>query len=379
MSSVVWPQPFTAFDRPRPGLSPDDLDRILASISSAKQPVIIFGGGALWSGAGEALTKFIEATGIPFFTTPQARGVVPDDHPLCFLSARATAFREADLVLVLGTRMNYISGHVAAPRFRPDVRVVRIDVDPQEIAESRNLEVGACADLRVALEQLLQGLRKTPKGAGSNAWVDHLRSINDDKSAVQERALANAETPIHPLRLCREVRDFIDRDTILVVDGQEILNYGRQAIPTYKPGHRHNSGTFGTMGVGMPFGVGAKVARPDAQVVVLHGDGSFGLNAMEFDTAVRHKLPVLVVISLNGGWTGDPEREKPGRELGYTRYDKVAEALGGHGEYVERPEDIRPALERAKAAVAAGKPALVNVVTDFRARATTVAFTRYVT
>jgi thiamine pyrophosphate-dependent acetolactate synthase large subunit-like protein len=171
----------------------------------------------------------------------------------------------------------------------------------------------------------------------------------------------------------------MDRDAILCVDGQEILNYGRQVIPTYRPRHRLNSGTFGTMGVGMPFGVGAKVACPDRQVIVLHGDGSFGMNAMEFDTAVRHKLPILTVISLNGGRSGDPKKERPGRDLGYTRFDKMAQAFGGYAEYVEKPADIRPALERAMTAVNAGQPALVNVVTDWRARATTAAFTKYVT
>jgi acetolactate synthase-1/2/3 large subunit len=195
----------------------------------------------------------------------------------------------------------------------------------------------------------------------------------------QEAILANSAVPIHPLRLCREIRDFMPRDAILCVDGQEILNFGRQAIPTFVARHRMNSGTFGTMGVGMPLGVGAKVACPEKTVIVLHGDGSFGLNAMEFDTAVRHKLPVLVVISLNGGWTGIPSKGAPGRDLGYTRFDKIAEALGGYGEYVEQPDQIRPALERAMDAVKSGRPALVNVVTDWSARATTANFTRYVT
>jgi acetolactate synthase-1/2/3 large subunit len=178
------------------------------------------------------------------------------------------------------------------------------------------------------------------------------------------------------LRLCKEVRDFLDRDAILVVDGQEILNYGRQSIPTFVPGHRLNSGPFGTMGVGLPFGLGAKAAKPDKQVLVLHGDGSFGLNAMELDTAVRWNLPVVTVVSLNGGWTADPQGDKPGRDLGYTRYDKMAEALGCHAEYVEEPAQIRPALERA---YASGRPALVNVKTDYRARATTAAFSNYTT
>ncbi len=130
------------------------------------------------------------------------------------------------------------------------------------------------------------------------------------------------------------------------------------------------------MGVGLPFGLGVKTAHPDKQVLVLHGDGSFGLNAMELDTAARHKINVVCVVSLNGGWTADPDRDKPGRELGYTRYDKLAESLGCHGEHVEEPGQIRPALERA---FAAGKPALVNVKTDYRARATTAKFSTYST
>jgi len=145
------------------------------------------------------------------------------------------------------------------------------------------------------------------------------------------------------------------------------------------PGHRLNSGPFGTMGVGLPFALGAKAAKPGTQVIVLHGDGSFGMNGMELDTAVRHRLPVLVVISLNGGWTADPDRAKPGRDLGYTRFDAIARALGGHGEYVEKPADIRPALERAARALAEGRPAVVNVVTDWRARATTAKFSAYAT
>ncbi|MGV0878980.1 thiamine pyrophosphate-binding protein [Martelella sp. FLE1502] len=373
---VIWPRD-NPTERPRPALSKADVERIVDLIGAAERPIILTGGGALWSGAGEVLTSFVETGGIPFFTTPQGRGIVPDDHPMCHLAARATAFREADLVLVLGTRMNYVSGHVAAPRFHKDVKVVRIDIDGEEIAMSRGLSVGAIADLRTALEQL------APRIEGMSdrfaAWRTHLAEVNAEKTAKSEAALANNGIPIHPLRLCREVRDFMTHDTILCVDGQEILNYGRQSIPTFKPAHRMNSGTYGTMGVGLPFGVGAKAAMPDSEVIVLHGDGSFGFNAMELDTAVRHKLPVLVVISLNGGWTGDPEREKPGRDLGYTRYDKMAEALGCHGEYVETPDDIRPALERARAAVAEGRPAVVNVLTDWKARATTVAFTRYST
>ena len=213
-------------------------------------------------------------------------------------------------------------------------------------------------------------------------YDDWRKQLSDGEAAKRAKPGANQawdEEPIHPLRLCEEVKNFMNRDAILVVDGQEILNYGRQSMPTFAPGHRLNSGPFGTMGVGLPFGLGAKVAKPDTQVIVVHGDGSFGLNAMELDTAVRHNIPVLLVISLNGGWTGDPEKEKPGRELGYTRYDQMAEALGCYSEYVEKPEDIRPALERAQKQVDAGRVAVVNVKTDYKARAGTVAFASYST
>jgi thiamine pyrophosphate-dependent acetolactate synthase large subunit-like protein len=207
------------------------------------------------------------------------------------------------------------------------------------------------------------------------------KTLADGEAAKRTGPGGNYPTDgdIHPLRLFEEVKNFMKRDAILVVDGQETLNFGRQSMPTFEPGHRLNSGPFGTMGVGLPFAVGAKLAKPDKQVICVHGDGSFGLNAMELDTAVRHKLPILVVISLNGGWTADPKREKPGRDLGYTRYDKMAETLGCYGDYVDKAENIRPALERAQKEVDKGRVAVVNVRTDFRARAGTLAFAQYST
>src|SRR5207247_3928240 len=160
-------------------------------------------------------------------------------------------------------------------------------------------------DARAVLEQLQAEAQGKIKPQTYASWTGKLRTLDAEKGSEQDKAMSSDELPIHPLRLCKEVRDFLKRDAILVVDGQEILNYGRQAIPTYVPGHRLNSGAFGCMGVGLPFGVGAKVAKPDTQVLVLHGDGSYGMNAMEIDTAVRHRIPIVVVISNNGGWTAD--------------------------------------------------------------------------
>jgi thiamine pyrophosphate-dependent acetolactate synthase large subunit-like protein len=376
---IEWPEPWRPEARSRPQAAPGEIDALLGMLEEAHSPIVVAGSGVLWSQAESELQAFVEQAGIPFYTTPQSRGMIPEDHPLCYLTARSTAFREADLILVVGTRLNYVIGHAAPPRFNAAAKRVRIDIDPDEIATSRQFDLGIVGDARAVLRQLRAGAADRLRGDSFASWRERLRGRNSGKQEEQEALLSSSEVPIHPLRLCKEIRDFIDRDAILVVDGQEILNFGRQTIPSFVPNHRMNSGVFGTMGVGLPLGVGAKLAAPDKQVVVLHGDGSFGMNAMEFDTAVRHGAPVLVVISLNGGWTGDPDRAKPGRNLGYTRYDKIAEALGGHAEYVEEPDDIRPALERAAAANAAGQPALVNVVTDWRARATTAPFTLYVT
>ncbi|MCH8885392.1 MAG: thiamine pyrophosphate-binding protein [SAR324 cluster bacterium] len=356
------------------------IDELIAALGQSRQPIIVSGSGVLWSRAWSELQALVEKAGIPFYTTPQGRGVLPDDHPLSYLTMRSSAFREADLILIVGTRMNYIIAHAAPPRFGANALIARIDIDPEEIASSpRKVDIGIVGDCKSVLQQILEGLPGRVDSDRFEPWRKMLAGGEAEKQAKEGRDPAMDAVPIHPLRLCEEIKNFMRRDAILVVDGQEILNYGRQSMPTFAPGHRLNSGPFGTMGVGLPFGIGAKIAKPDTQVIVVHGDGSFGLNAMELDTAVRHNIPILVVISLNGGWTADPKGEKPGRNLGYTRFDKMAEALGCHGEYVEQPEDIRPALERAQKKVDEGRVAVVNVKTDFRARAGTVKFSSYAT
>lgn len=363
----------------RPSLDAAMVEECLSLLGRASRPLILAGSGIMWSDAAGELQTFVEAAGIPFFTTPQGRGAVPEDHESFYGNARSTAFKEADLVFVIGTRLNYVFGQGRAPRFSPSATFVMVNIDAEEIARSPRVDVGIQGDARAVLSQLIAAVGGKAMPEKFAEWRRRLADIEHKKAPAQEAQLGVNDVPIHPLRLCKEVRDFMDRDTILVVDGQEILNYARRAIPTFSKGHRLNSGTFGTMGVGLPFGIGAKAASPNSKVIVLHGDGSFGLNGMELDTAVRHKLPLLVVISLNGGWTADPERKKPGRDLGYTRFDKLAESLECHAEFVEKPDDIRPALDRAAKEVAKGRVALVNVVTDWRARADTVAFTSYST
>jgi thiamine pyrophosphate-dependent acetolactate synthase large subunit-like protein len=377
-SQVDWSYAGRPILRPRPYAEPRAINALVDAINSARQPIICSGGGVIWSQAWNEMRQFVEKSGIPFYTTPQGRGVVPDDHPYSYLTMRSTAFRDADLIIILGTRMNYVIGHAAPPRFGANAKIARIEIDAEEMGRSaRNVDIPVLGDCKSVLEQLIDAI----PGNTADRFSGWRQKLADGEAAKRTGPGGNYPTDgdIHPLRLCEEVKNFAKRDAILCVDGQEILNYGRQSMPTFEPGHRLNSGPFGTMGVGLPFAVGAKAGRPDKQVICVHGDGSFGMNAMELDTAVRHKLPLLCVISLNGGWTADPQRNKPGRDLGYTRYDKMAEGLGCYSEYVEQPEGIRPALERAQKQVDEGRVALVNVKTDYRARAGTVQFSDYST
>jgi thiamine pyrophosphate-dependent acetolactate synthase large subunit-like protein len=379
-SEVDWSMSGRPILNSRPLGNPQQVDALVAALAKAKKPLVVSGSGVIWSRAWEEMQAFVEAAGIPFYTTPQGRGVVPDDHELSYLSMRSTAFKDADLILVLGTRMNYIISHAAPPRWNAKATIARIDIDPHEIATAaREVHIPIVGDAKMVLGQLMAAMKGKVKPDNYKAWRKQLADGVAEKRKSEGANKYVEDGDIHPLRLCEEISNFMQRDAILVVDGQEILNFGRQSMSTFAPGHRLNSGPFGTMGVGLPFALGAKVAKPDKQVICVHGDGSFGLNAMEIDTAVRHNIPVLVVISLNGGWTADPGKNKPGRDLGYTRYDKMAEALGAYGAYVEKAEDIRPALEKAQKQVDKGKVAVVNVRTDYRARAGTLAFADYST
>ena len=354
----------------RPYADPALIQQAIDMLAGAKKPLLITGSGVLWSGAAAEAEAFVDATGIPFYTTPQGRGVVPEDHAASFPAARTEAFKQADVVLVVGTRANVIIGHFRPPRWSPDAKFIIVNRDAAEIGHNRNHEIGIVADAGAALSQLTEEAeRQGFKPDGFPQWLELLGKADAERWEQQSVKMDSDAMPIHPLRLCREVRDFLDRDTILTVDGHEILNFARQSIPSYKPFQRINAGTHGTMGVGVPFAIGAQAAHRDKRVVLLTGDGAFGWNGMEIDTAVRHKLPVTIVICNNANLTANtPGDVDPKRFLGWTRYDKMMEALGGHGEWVEDPAEIRPALDRA---AASGKPAIVNVKVDQYEHATT--------
>ncbi len=350
----------------RPAGDPDQINAAIKMLADAESPIVFAGGGVWWSQAYDELRQFVERTGIPFYTAPMSRGLIPDDHELSFPAARSSAFRQTDTVLVVGTRFNWMM--TFGKRIAADAKIIQIDIHGAEIGHNRSVDIGIEGDARTVLQQLNEAADTIGFQSKSDSkWVESLREADESRRERVAPLENSDQRPIHPLRLCKELRDVMDRDAILAVDGNEILHYGRQSMPTYVPGHRLNSGPTGCMGVGLPYAIGAKIAKPDTQVVALHGDGSLGMNIQDFDTAVRHNLPIVIVVSNNEGWTARVEGiRKPGRELGFTRFDKIAESLGGHGELVEEPKDIRPALERA---FDAGVPAIVNVRTDPTARA----------
>ena len=355
-------KPTHAVRKSVPAGDPGAVKEAVDMLAEAERPIIFSGGGVFFSGASPEMERLVDLTSTPFYTAPMSRGVVPEDHPVSFQGARSTAMREADLVFVIGTRMNWMINY--GQRFG-NAKVVQIDIEASEIAHNRDVDLGIVGDAKSILGQMVAEVETRPEdfaGRLESPWISRLQQDNDRRAGQQEVLLNSDQTPIHPLRLCKEIRDFLDRDAILCVDGNEILHFGRQSLPTHVPGHRLNSGVTGTMGVGLPYGIGAQVAKPDKQVLVLHGDGSMGMNAMEIDTCVRFNLPVVTVISNNAGWTARaPDRRKPGREMGFTNFDGMARELGAYGEEVTDPDEIRPALERA---FASGKPAVVNVIVE---------------
>lgn len=367
---VVWNS--SSHTSARPFGDPEDVKRAVDMVQAAERPVLLVGSGVLWSEAWGELRRFAEATQIPCFVTPQARGVLPDDHRLLFLGGRSIAFSEGDLFLVVGTRLNVVNSFGSPPRFSADARFIQIDRDRTTLGLNRSIDLGIAGDVRAVLGQLSTEFEARPTHLDHQGWNDKLRASASASAAKLQMAAASDSVPIHPLRLCGEVSKLLDRDCIVVVDGHETLNFARQTIPAFLPRHRLDSGPYGCMGVGIPFGIAAKLAHPTKQVVVLTGDGAFGLNGMELHTAARQELKITFIVSNNGGWTA--LEGQVGRDLGTPRYDQLAASLGLHAEHVERPEDLAPALSRA---FAADRSSCVNVITDPQARSQTHAFTSY--
>lgn len=333
-------------------------------LSGAKRPVIMAGSDLYWGHGERALLDLVETLRIPVFLNGLARGCVPADHELFFSRARSIALQGADVALLIGVPMDFRLGFGGA--FGEDAQIVAIDVVPPQRPHPRAVAAELYGDLAQALGNL-----RAAAGAGalqSEAWIRQLCEAEAERREAERAEMEDGRAPLHPMRLYKELQEVIDRDAIVIGDGGDFVSYAGKAIDSYQPGCWLDPGPFGCLGSGPGYALAAKLACPDRQVVLMLGDGAFGFAGMEFDTLARHGVPVVAVMGNNGIWA----LEKHPMEFLYgysvaaelrpgTRYDQLVQALGCHGELVQRPEELKPALARA---FESGKPALVNVLTD---------------
>lgn len=331
----------------------------------AERPVI-FAGSTVWQDdAAEPLRALAEQLHAPVFLNGAGRGSLPPNHPLFFAHSRRQALSGADVLLLVGTKLDFRLNYGQPPLIPRETKIVWLDTLASEIGANREADVGIPGDVGAVMAQISGDLGKTSQ---HEAWLQTLRHAEDGARARDEALMASDAEPIHPLRLCRDLRDALDPDAYVIGDGGDIVSYGARVINAWKPGHWLDAGPMGTLGAGTGYAIATKLARPNQQVAVLFGDGAFGLNAMEFETMVRFNLPVVGVIGNDGLWGQIYRPQKAmlghgtaGELAPGIRYDKMVEALGGYGELVTRPNDIRPAIDRA---FASGKPACVNVLID---------------
>jgi acetolactate synthase I/II/III large subunit len=350
---------------PAPSLPDGDaLDRAVSLLAAAQRPVIMAGTNVWWGHAEAALLRLADERRIPVLMNGMARGTVPADHPLAFSRARSKALGEADVAVVIGVPMDFRLGFGGV--FGPDTQLIVAD----RVQPDRGHPRSVAAELYGDLSSTLTVLSDTPQAdtTSHEEWIAELRAT---ETAAREREvgeLADDRSPLHPMRVYAELAPLLDRDAIVVVDAGDFGSYAGRVIDSYVPGAWLDSGPFGCLGSGPGYALAAKLARPDRQVILLQGDGAFGFSGMEWDTLARHDVPVVSVIGNNGIWALE---HHPMKALyGYsvvaelrpgTRYDEVVRALGGYGELVSTPAELRPALTRA---LGSGLPAVVNVLTD---------------
>jgi acetolactate synthase-1/2/3 large subunit len=346
-----------------PPPDPSLIEQAARAILNAERPVIVAGGGVWWAHAEDELRELVEVANVPLTVNGMARGMLPPSHPLFFSRARGQALREADLIVLVGVLLDFRLNFGQPPVFGEDARLIYVDVDDHR--KHRPAEVAIFGDVKAALTQLAGAVAGAPR---SDAWVAALRETEATGRKRDESMTQSDSSPVHPARLIAEVDRYADPDAIIVGDGGDFISFAGRLIERKKPGLWIDPGPFGCLGSGPGYAMAAKLARPDRQVILLSGDGAFGFSAMEFDTMVRHRIPVVCLVGNNGIWALEkhPMQNMLGAsiaaDLGHkTRYDRVVEALGGYGELVERPEDVRPALDRA---FKSGLPACVNVICD---------------
>ncbi len=344
------------------------VQELAALIGRARRPVIMAGSGVYWDEAAKDLETLVDRAGVPVFMNGAGRGCLRSDHPQAFAQARGFALGQADFVLVLGTPLDFRLGYGRAPSFAEDAQVVVVDCDPVELGRNRPLALGLTSHIGLTLRQLADTLPRDV-AARFDPWRE---AVAKKEREGQERLMAERlsdSVPISHYRLAHEIAALVDAGTTVVGDGGDVVGCAAKIVPLGRPGQWLDPGPFGCLGVGPPFAIAAKLLRPEERVLLLAGDGAFGLNGMEMETAVRFGLPLTVIIGNDGGWgqIRNPQLSFFGAEravatsLPFTRYEQMVEALGGRGIHVTQPREIRPALERA---LGSGAVCCINVILD---------------
>jgi len=361
---------------PRPAGDPKSIERAAELLKRAEKPSFIVGAQIRWSEQREIVKQFADAVGAPFFLNGMARGALPYDHPSLFTRSRRQALLESDVLFVFGTPFDFRVDYGRPGTWNPSAKIVQIDLDANELGRNRVVDVPIHGDSGLVLSQLLSavGKKQTPD------WLASLRAKENQQRAKMKAEIEASGDPPNPLRVCHELGKRLGKRDIVIGDGGDFVATAAYVIPLQWPQLWMDPGPLGTLGIGPGYAMAGALLRPDAKTVIVYGDGSFGLNGLEFEAMVRQNIPVVAVIGNDAGWTqirrGQVamygEDRAVATSLSYTRYDKVVEAVGGKGWYVERLDELGPALD---AAFASGAPACVNVKiasSDFRKNAISV-------
>src|SRR5689334_2645669 len=348
-----------------PGAQPAaGVEEAASLLAAAERPAIMAGTGLYWGRAEGELRGLAEMLGIPVFLNGLGRGCLPADHELCFSRARGAGLGEAGVALVIGVPLDFRLGFGAS--VAAEAKLIRLDAAPNALTANREPQLDLVGDVAASLAAIRESAGDEG-AARTRPWLERLRGVEEEKRAAELDELGDDRSPLHPVRVYRELGEVLERDAIVVGDGGDFVSYAGRFVDTYEPGCWMDPGPFGCLGAGPGQAIGARLAHPGRQVCLLLGDGAFGFAGMEFDTMVRHHLPIVAVMGNNGIWALEhhPMKFLYGYSLAAelrpeTRYDEVVSALGGHGELVRSPDELRPALDRA---FASGKPALVNVLT----------------
>ncbi len=362
-----FPDPSTSRARAQSAPDPAELARAIALLEKAERPVAIVGSQLRWSRDEGALAALLARFPMPTFVNGMARGALPLDHPCLFSRSRRAALAGADVVLMCGTPFDFRVDYGREPTWSRDTKIIKVDRDPTTLGHNRGVDVGLVSDTGLLLQALAAGLGAQPDRSG---WIASIRSLEDKSRAKMAAEIQATSDPPNPLRVCGELDKFLDDDSIVIGDGGDFVATAAYVTRVRRPGLWMDPGPLGTLGVGPGYAMAAKLARPGAKVVLVYGDGAFGLHAMELEAMARQGIGVVCLIGNDAGWTqirrgqveffGEARAVATG--LAYTRYDQVAQALGCHGAWVETAEGVRPALERAfQFAQRENRPAVVNV------------------